>query len=69
MTVIDKVDVFYEHFVVGQISVRAAGSLSFAYDARWLATDGSFPLSVMLPLGEDDFDDEVIAPWLANLLP
>ncbi len=56
-------------FVVGQISVHAAGSLSFSYDARWLATVGSFPHSVTVPLVEDDFEDEVIAPWLANLLP
>ena len=69
MTVIEKVDVFYEHFVVGRISVHATGSLSFAYDSRWLATDGGFPLSVTLPLVADDFKDEVIAPWLANLLP
>lgn len=69
MTIFDKVGVFYEQFGVGQISVHATGRLSFAYDARWLATDGSFPLSVTLPLVADDFEDEVIAPWLANLLP
>lgn len=69
MAVVDSVEVFYGHFVVGQISVHATGRLSFAYDARWLATDGNFPLSVTLPLEEDDFDDAVIAPWLGNLLP
>ncbi len=69
MTVIDSVEVFYEHFVVGKISIHATGSLSFSYDARWLATDGSFPLSATLPLVAGDFENEVVAPWLANLLP
>ena len=69
MTPIDTVDVFYEHFVVGQISVQATGSLVFSYDARWLAAEGSFPLSVTLPLAADVFEEEAVAPWLANLLP
>lgn len=69
MAVIDSVEVFYEQFVVGVISIHDNGALSFAYDPRWLDTDGAFPLSVTLPLSSNEFPDEAIMPWLANLLP
>lgn len=69
MEPIDQVEVYYEQFVLGWISVYENGSLSFAYDQRWLDTSGSFPLSVTLPLSSERYEDEVIVPWLANLLP
>lgn len=69
MAVIDRVHVYYERFVVGEIAVHDDGALSFVYDQRWLATDGGFPLSVTLPLTDGTFDDARISPWLANLLP
>ena len=69
MAVIDSVEVFYEQFVVGVISIHDTGALSFAYDPRWLDTDGAFPLSVTLPLSSNEFPDAAIMPWLANLLP
>lgn len=69
MEPIDQVEVYYEQFVLGWISVYENGALSFSYDQRWLDTNGSFPLSVTLPLSSERYEDEVIVPWLANLLP
>lgn len=69
MSVTDQVHVFYENFVLGQISVHEDGRLGFEYDPKWLETSGNFPLSLMIPLKAGEFPDEVIAPWLANLLP
>ena len=69
MAVSEETEVYYERFVVGRISVHDQERLGFTYDPRWLATDGNFPLSVTLPLSPGEFDDQIIAPWLANLLP
>ncbi|MBT9386984.1 type II toxin-antitoxin system HipA family toxin [Pseudooceanicola sp. CBS1P-1] len=64
-----RVPVFFERFEVGALTVAGDGTLSFAYDPRWLATRQAFPLSVTMPLGPERFPDAVIAPWIANLLP
>lgn len=69
MAVVDRVEVFYEQFVVGVTSVHDTGALSFVYDPRWLETIGAFPLSVTLPLLSTKYEDASITPWLANLLP
>ncbi len=69
MSVLDRVNVYYEQFVIGLIEVHEGGRLTFAYDQRWLATKGNFPLSVTLPLTGATYPDAIITPWLANLLP
>lgn len=69
MEPIDIVEVFYEHMVVGRILVYSSGRLSFVYDPKWLDWDNKFPLSTGIKPSEKIFDHEVIAPWLANLLP
>ena len=63
------IKVFYERFVVGNVSVHKGERIGFTYDPRWLATNGNFPLSLTMPLSEGEISDEVVAPWLANLLP
>lgn len=69
MAVIDQVIIYYEHFRVGHVDVTDGGTVSFAYDPRWLATKNSFPLSVTMPLSDQKSPDGVVTPWLANLLP
>ena len=69
MEPVDTVDVFYEHMVVGRILVYASGRLSFLYDHKWLDQDNNFPLSTKIKLSNTQYSHEVIAPWLANLLP
>jgi len=69
MTVKDRVTIYYEHFSVGEVAVRDGGTLTFRYDPRWLATKSGFPLSVTMPLTNNEYPDQIITPWLANLLP
>lgn len=64
-----QVPVYYEELRVGVISVGEGGALRFAYDPRWRATRGAFPLSVTMPLTQESWPDAVVAPWIANLLP
>ena len=65
----EEIAVHYENFVVGRIKIHGPQGIAFAYDPRWLATKGNFPLSATLPLEHGEFGNDVIAPWLANLLP
>lgn len=69
MAIREEIEVYYEKFVVGRIVIHDQEQIGFTYDPRWLATDGNFQLSLTLPLCSGDFDDQVITPWLANLLP
>jgi len=69
MAVREEIEVYYERFVIGRIAVHDEERISFTYDQRWLATSGNFPLSITIPLRAGEFDDQIIAPWLANLLP
>jgi len=69
MAVNDRVTIYYEHFSVGHVDVHDDSTLSFSYDPRWLATKSSFLLSVTMPLTDGVVPDQVITPWLANLLP
>ena len=69
MKVNETVSIFFEQFVVGKINVYDHGCLGFIYDPRWLDTPDAFPLSITMPLGDYEFRDEKISPWLANLLP
>ncbi len=64
-----SVTVYYEQFPIGSITATTTGRLGFQYDARWLDTKGGFPLSVTMPLSGVKFGDQIITPWLANLLP
>lgn len=65
----EEIEVYYEGFVIGQIAAHDRDRITFTYDPRWLATAGNFPLSITIPLRAGEFDDQIIAPWLANLLP
>jgi len=64
-----SVTVYYEQFAIGSIAVTTNGQLGFQYDSRWLDTKGSFPLSVTMPLSDTRYGDQIVTPWLANLLP
>ncbi|MCD9149918.1 HipA N-terminal domain-containing protein [Pseudophaeobacter sp. MA21411-1] len=65
MAYIDETPVYYEGFLVGRITLDA----KLTYDPRWLATNGSFPLSVTLPLASRTYEGSALLTWLANLLP
>ena len=64
-----SVPIWFDDLAVGQVGVAADGALSLRYADRWLQTAGAFPLSVTMPLRADPYPSDVIAPWLANLLP
>ncbi|WP_101339546.1 type II toxin-antitoxin system HipA family toxin [Cereibacter azotoformans] len=64
-----RVPVWFDKLHLADIEVAADGALSLRYAERWCLTDGAFPLSVTMPLRAEPYPSEVVAPWLANLLP
>jgi len=66
---VTTVPVWFDALHVGDVTVADTGALGFSYSEAWLATEGAFPLSLTLPLDPTAHPSEVIAPWLANLLP
>lgn len=61
--------VYYRTFKMGQIEISPSNEIVYRYDPRWLNTENAFPLSLSMPLGTQVFDQTIIMPWLANLLP
>lgn len=51
------------------LQIDAKQNIEFTYDPRWLATNGSFPLSMTLPLESRTYEGAALLTWLANLLP
>ncbi|HKP75621.1 MAG TPA: type II toxin-antitoxin system HipA family toxin [Longimicrobiaceae bacterium] len=54
--------------VVGRLG-ESAGKYVLRYDDAWRHAEGAFPLSLSLPLTRGEHGDEVVRPYLANLLP
>lgn len=55
--------------VMGVVSRKSGGQLSFAYDAMWRESRDAIPLSVSMPLARAEHGHEVVDPWLSGLLP
>ncbi len=55
--------------LVGTLTAPTGGSLSFAYDATWLAEPRAFPVSVSLPLTSEVVEGGAAQTFFANLLP
>ena len=51
------------------MNVASDGELSIGCSERWVGTEGSFPLSVSMPLRDEPYPGRIVLPWLANLLP
>jgi serine/threonine-protein kinase HipA len=55
--------------LLGVVAQRTTGDLVLTYDRSWQARGDSFPLSVSMPLGSGEHGDDVVRPFLQNLLP
>jgi serine/threonine-protein kinase HipA len=60
--------VYFEQRTVGTIDVKEDGA-GFTYDRNWLATQGAFPISTLIPLQDERVGPTIFVPWAANLLP
>ncbi len=55
--------------IIGRLTVGGGGRVTFAYDGKWLATDGAHSLSTSLKLAKIVYPQRVVVPYLWNLLP
>jgi serine/threonine-protein kinase HipA len=55
--------------VVGQVEQNLQGKLRFTYEQAWRDWPGAYPLSLSMPMGRREHEDEKIRPYLEGLLP
>ncbi|WP_420127853.1 type II toxin-antitoxin system HipA family toxin [Longimicrobium sp.] len=55
--------------VVGHVEQNLQGKLRFTYDQAWRDWPGAYPLSLSMPVGLREHEDEKIRPYLEGLLP
>jgi serine/threonine-protein kinase HipA len=60
--------VYFEQRLVGAIDVDKSGP-GFKYDSDWIALQGTFPISISMPLKSERIASATFLPWAANLLP
>ena len=61
--------VYYENQRVGIFSRDENLVSTFSYDEVWRAGQNSFPLSLAMPLSEQNFNNKVTLSFFENLLP
>lgn len=58
--------------VIGKVSrsiAKAGTKLTFDYEPGWREARGAMPLSLSMPLSGASYGDDMITPWMWNLLP
>ena len=63
-----QLPVLYEGRQVATIAADA-GEVRLDYQADWLQAPDRFPASLTMPLGEAGYGQDLVLPWLMNLLP
>jgi len=61
--------VYLNNRLVGHLFKEPSGAIKFSYDETWLGWDRAFPVSLSLPLREDDYRGAPVAAIFENLLP
>lgn len=64
-----RLRVFLNGRVVGFLSRKSSGAISFIYDQEWLSWEHALPVSLSLPLREDAYVGAPVTAVFDNLLP
>jgi len=65
----DRLKVFLNSRLVGQLRRQTSGAISFQYDQSWLEWDSALPVSLSLPLREQAYLGAPVLAVFENLLP
>ncbi len=65
----ERLNVFLNSRLVGQLTHKASGAIDFRYDPTWLAWEYTMPVSLSLPLREDRYIGAPVLAVFDNLLP
>jgi serine/threonine-protein kinase HipA len=60
--------IHYRDRRVAAITTDAAG-VRLQYDSAWLDASDRFPISLTMPMDDAVYGEEIVLPWLMNLLP
>src|SRR5687767_15172368 len=61
--------VFWNKDLVGELRQNEKHEFIFRYSKTWLSNPHALPLSIRLPLKEQEFPDETCRTFFINLLP
>ena len=59
--------VYYNNMLAGVLT-KAGNNYSFSYDHTYLATPGSRPVSITLPLSKEVYKSDILFPVFVNML-
>jgi len=62
-------NVFLNARLLGQLSREKSGAVRFQYDKNWIEWEHAVPVSISLPLREDQFSGSQVMAVFENLLP
>jgi serine/threonine-protein kinase HipA len=65
----DKLNVFYQDILVGELKRDDELVSSFTYSDQWLAHSDRFQLSLAMPLQKEAFGNKITLSFFENLLP
>ncbi|MBI4064398.1 MAG: type II toxin-antitoxin system HipA family toxin [Elusimicrobia bacterium] len=65
----DRLNIYWNEHLVGQLWVDKKSDFVFQYDPGWIESNGAIPLSVRLPFQKEPFSDASARIFFANLLP
>jgi serine/threonine-protein kinase HipA len=69
VTPIDCLNVLMNGVLVGQLTKRSTGAMTFQYDPTWLSIPGTRPISLSLPLQQGLYQGDQVYNFFDNLLP
>lgn len=64
-----KLSVFWSKILVGHLWLDSKRRFIFKYHSSWLQNNYHRPISLSLPLREEEYADDLSRPFFANLLP
>ncbi|MCL4153764.1 UNVERIFIED_CONTAM: hypothetical protein GTU68_013580, partial [Idotea baltica] len=62
-------NVFLNNRLLGQLNREKSGAIRFQYDREWIEWEHAIPVSISLPLREDQFTGAQVMAVFENLLP
>ena len=65
----DTLDVYLHTYLIGRLIQDEHGQILFAYTEDWLKNINAIPLSLSLPLQEEQFSEKLCKPFFAGVLP
>ena len=67
--ILDRLAVLWGERLAGELALDRNGAMRFTYARSWLRDPQALPLSFLLPLRAEPFEDRACKPFFENLLP